>query len=182
MIRIILILCFTVICPQPLQAGEFSTVIKTISFKKAPNHWYYLTIMLQYHLSPTAIRAIQSNIPLFWNLRVKIKQAQWGWNKTIFTNQYRYEIRYHPLLKTYSVHHQNKALFFQTLSRALASLAKLDDLKIIKVINIEKNKRYQLAIQLLFDREALPLPLRPLSYLDSEWDLSSDWYLWPLPP
>jgi len=30
----------------------------------------------------------------------------------------------------------------------------------------------------LFERELLPLPLRPLAYLNPQWYLSSGWYLW----
>ncbi|MCK5122068.1 MAG: DUF4390 domain-containing protein, partial [Methylococcales bacterium] len=39
---------------------------------------------------------------------------------------------------------------------------------------------YYVAIKVEFSREALPVPLRPLSYFDSQWALSSDWALWPL--
>jgi hypothetical protein len=36
------------------------------------------------------------------------------------------------------------------------------------------------AIKVVFDRNALPLPLRPVAYLNQQWYLSSDWSLWPL--
>jgi hypothetical protein len=36
------------------------------------------------------------------------------------------------------------------------------------------------AVKVNFDRDALPLPLRPIAYIDPQWYLSSDWTLWPL--
>jgi hypothetical protein len=45
---------------------------------------------------------------------------------------------------------------------------------------LQPGQRYKLAIKCQFDREALPVPLRPFAYLDSQWFLSSDWYLWPI--
>ncbi|MEY3760764.1 MAG: hypothetical protein RIR39_2255, partial [Pseudomonadota bacterium] len=35
-------------------------------------------------------------------------------------------------------------------------------------------------VKVSFDRDALPLPLRPIAYIDPQWYLSSDWTLWPL--
>ena len=34
--------------------------------------------------------------------------------------------------------------------------------------------------KLQFDGDLLPLPLRPLAYIDKQWFLSSDWTLWSL--
>jgi hypothetical protein len=41
-------------------------------------------------------------------------------------------------------------------------------------------KQYLLAVKVNFDRDALPLPLRPIAYVDPQWYLSSDWTSWPL--
>ena len=35
-------------------------------------------------------------------------------------------------------------------------------------------------IRVGFEREALPIPLRPTSYFDPQWALSSRWTLWQL--
>jgi hypothetical protein len=41
-------------------------------------------------------------------------------------------------------------------------------------------ERYAVGIKVTLDRDALPLPLRPVAYTNPQWYLSSDWTLWPL--
>jgi hypothetical protein len=69
---------------------------------------------------------------------------------------------------------------FTTLTAALASISKIRNLSVIEKSLIRADKNYQIAIKVLFDREALPVPLRPMSYFNSEWALSSPWSLWQL--
>ncbi len=169
--------------PQIIYASEFSTHIKTAELK-VHEDWYQLKVNIIYHLSPIAIKAIQSSIPLSWCLKIKLKKIQPLWNKTLVSKKYCYIIRYHALLNSYSVSHENMAKnkHFHSLEAALARMSNIRQLNIIKVSKIEKNNAYQLAIKLQLDREALPLPLRPVAYLNSNWDLSSHWYIWKLRP
>ena len=168
---------------QSLHASEFATQIKNASFDKHKG-WYLLNANVIYQLSPTAIDAIQSNIPLTWHLKVEVKKVGMLWNDTLIKNEYSYMIRYHALLNSYSVVHQNtvSSRRFASLTLALEAMSKIEDLKILSIAEIDKNSDYIAAIKVQFDREALPLPLRPVAYLDSEWDLSSDWYIWNLKP
>jgi hypothetical protein len=54
------------------------------------------------------------------------------------------------------------------------------DFPLIEQSRIASDKDYLLAVKVNFDRDALPLPLRPIAYIDPQWYLSSDWTLWPL--
>jgi hypothetical protein len=164
-----------------LNAADFSTTIKTASLEKHKD-WYQLNAEVVYNLSPTAIEAIQSSLVLVWILNIKLTENRPIWDKTIFHKKYRYKIRYHALLSSYSISDENSSRYFNSLTTALADLSHLRNLNIINSVDIKKNSTYHVAIHLKFDKEALPLPLRALAYLDSNWDLSSDWYLWTLPP
>jgi hypothetical protein len=70
---------------------------------------------------------------------------------------------------------------FSTLAAALDLMSTIRDFPVISsgFINLDKNQ-YHTAVRVLFDRNALPLPLRPIAYLNPQWYLSSDWTLWPL--
>lgn len=171
------------LCFQPLSAGEFSAQIKTASLE-IYDDWYQLDANIDYKLSPTATEAIQNNIPLVWRLNVKFKKKQPLWDKTLLNHEYRYKIRYHALLSSYSISNENaaKSQYFNSLAAALNALSQIRNLKIIKSVNIEKNSIYSIAIKLQFDREVLPLPLRAMAYLNANWDLSSHWHIWTLRP
>ncbi|NOQ35727.1 MAG: DUF4390 domain-containing protein [Methylococcaceae bacterium] len=168
---------------QPLIANEFSAQIKSASLEKYKD-WYELKATVDYKLSPIATEAIQSSIGLLWRLKIELKQTQTLWDKTLINSEHSYEIRYHALLNSYSVTNQStaKSRRFTSLAAALDSMSRIRDIKVIKTNAIKKDTAYTVAIKLQFDREALPLPLRPVAYLYTDWDLSSDWYLWSLQP
>lgn len=175
------LLAFSCFFSAQTHAGEFSAQIKTASLERQEG-WYVLEADVDHVLSPVAKEAIQSSIALVWCLKVQLKQVRYFRDKTVANINYRYKIRYHALLNSYSVtnittHSQKK---YESLSETLDALSRIRDLKIIPVSALKKDKSYNVAIRLEFDKEQLPSPLRPVAYLNSEWDLSSDWYLWPL--
>ncbi len=167
---------------HPLLAGEFSTQIKAIKFEKKAR-WYQVKADIDYHLSPIAIEAIQSSITLTWCLNIKLEQINALWNDTLINHKHCYQISYHALLDSYSVHNvqTQKTKYFTSLATALDSISQLRNLKLIEISALDKNALYLVATKLQFDRETLPLPLRPVAYLSSDWDLSSAWQLWKLP-
>lgn len=162
-------------------ANEFSAQIKNSSLERQDG-WYTLDADLDYVLSPTAKEAIQSSIPLVWHLKVQLKQVRYLRDKILVNMNYGYKIRYRALLNNYSVTHisTNSEKKYPSLSEALDSLSHIRELKVISISALKKNKLYEVAIKLEFDKQQLPAPLRPVAYFDSEWDLSSDWYLWHL--
>ncbi len=174
---VLLNVCFA----NPVQAGEFSAQIKEASLEPLAN-WYVLNAEVIYVLSPEAKQAIQSSIPLFWHLKVQLKQQRYFKDKTVIRVDYRYRIRYHALLNTYSVKNETTRTVkkFSSLAEALDSLSRVRELKVIAVSALNPNKNYTVEMRLEFDKEDLPPPLRPVAYISSQWDLSSAWYSWPL--
>jgi hypothetical protein len=166
---------------SPILATPFSAQIKSAELTQQ-NGWYLLDADVDYVLSPTAKEAIQSGIPLVWYLKIQLQQIRYFHNKTLTKINYDYKIRYHALLNSYSVSNDSTGSQkkYTTLSEALDALSRIRELKVIPVAAVKKNKLYEVAIRLEFDKEQLPAPLRPVAYLNSEWNLSSDWYLWQL--
>lgn len=162
-------------------ANEFSAQIKTASLEKLDD-WYTLDADVEYILSPSAKEAIESSIPLIWHLKIQLKQVRYFRDKILVNLNYDYKIRYRALLNNYSVTNlsSKSEKKYPSLSEALDSLSRVRDLKVIPVSALKKNKLYEVRIKLEFDKEQLPAPLRPTAYFDSEWNLSSDWYLWQL--
>jgi hypothetical protein len=80
-------------------------------------------------------------------------------------------------LNSYSIKNETSGQLkkYASLAEALDAMSRIRDVKVLTMNKIRRNKIYRLAIRLEFDKEALPPPLRPLAYLDRQWDLSSDW-------
>lgn len=167
--------------PQAVAANEFSAQIKNASLNRQEG-WYTLDADVEYVLSPAAKEAIESSLPLVWHLKIQLKQVRNFRDKTLINLNYGYKVRYRALLNNYSVTtlSTQREKKYPSLSEALDSLSRIRELKVISASALKKNKLYEVAIKLEFDKEQLPAPLRPVAYFDSEWNLSSDWYVWQL--
>jgi hypothetical protein len=168
--------------PYIAYGTEFSAEVNQVEIVQQGDS-YLLSAGIIYHLSDKAKSALQNGVPLFWNLHFKIqRQRDWLWDATLHDNVLRYRIQYNALLNMYRVRNENNGEFysFSTLSSALELMSSVIDFPVIKKTEIDSEKQYLCLVKVDFDRDTLPLPLRPIAYLDPQWYLSSNWTLWPL--
>jgi hypothetical protein len=138
---------------------------------------------IQFKLSEKATDALKNGVPLIWTYRFRIQQPSFFlWKTTLEDKGFRYRIQYHALLNMYRVKNENTGEMenFSTLRAALELLSTLRNYKFISKNAIEDKKIYTIGIKITFEKEELPLPLRPIAYLNPQWYLSSDWYEWTL--
>ncbi len=163
-------------------ADEFAAEVKQAKITLQSNS-YVLSADIVYQLSEKAKEALQNGVPLFWNIQVKMLQHRNVlWDKTLVDTAIRYRIQYHALLNMYRVRNEGngEVYNFSTLSAALDLMSTVRNFRVIEKAELAPEKQYLCAVKVDFDREALPLPLRPIAYIDPQWYLSSDWTLWPL--
>ena len=163
-------------------AEDSNMDVKKIDFRLY-NGSYVLSANIEYEVTNTARDALQKGIPLFWDVRVKlVQQRKWLWNSSLVDFKIRYRIQYQALLNRYRVTNisTGERDSFTTLSAALDNMADILGLTVIDKDALQPEERYRIELKIKFDREALPLPLRPFSYVNPQWYLSSDWYLWPV--
>ena len=140
---------------------------------------YQIETEIDYQLSATAKEALEKGIPLTWDVYLEIRRPGFLWGPTLYKDKLRYTLQYHALLKQYVVKEPNgNSQMFLTLTAALNFMSLPHSTRVINYPLIESGKRYQLAVRSKFNREQLPAPLRPFAYLDSQWFLSSSWFLW----
>lgn len=148
------------------------------------DNFYVLSAEVKYHFSKKALNALQNGVPLFWVIQVEIQQQRnLLWNNVLAEKEIRYRIQYHALLNLYRVKNLStgEVYNFSTLAAALDLMSSIKGLPIIASNLLDfKEDRYRAALRVLFNRNDLPLPLRPIAYLNPQWYLSSDWHLWPL--
>jgi hypothetical protein len=144
---------------------------------------YLLSANIDYRLSVRAKEALQNGVPLYWDIHIKtLQHRDYFWDNTLTNAGIRYRIQYHALLNMYRVRNEDsRELYnFSTLSAALDQMATLRDFRVLDKAAYVPEKRYAIGIKVTLDRDALPLPLRPIAYTNPQWYLSSDWTLWPL--
>ncbi|MFW5444064.1 MAG: DUF4390 domain-containing protein [Methylococcaceae bacterium] len=160
---------------------QFSTTISNINVK-SENIWYELNADIDYRLSPTAKEALQKGVKLTWDVKVKVERKGLLWNTIVYEQALSYQLKNHALLNLYSVKKtkSGETDMFSSLIGALNSMSKIRSLPVVDKQLIKSGERYHIAIKAQFNREALPVPLRPTAYTNSEWALSSHWVLWQL--
>jgi len=145
--------------------------------------YYLISADIDYQFSEKASSALQNGVPLFWEIQIKIQQPrELLWPKTLVETSIRYRLQYHALLNMYRVKNESNGDVqnVSSLAAALELMSTLRNFRIPDNTNISPLPVTVLALKVDFDRNALPLPLRPLAYLNKQWYLSGDWTLWPL--
>lgn len=168
--------------PLPCHAGGFAAQVRQADLSRQGGY-YVLSADINYQLSDKANEALQNGVPLFWAIQVKVqRQRRFLWDKTLSSTELRYRLQYHALLNMYRVRNEvsGEVYNFSTLSAAFDLMSVIRGFRVLEVGRIAPGKPYHCALKVNFVRDALPLPLRPLAYIDPQWYLSSDWTLWPL--
>lgn len=174
-----LLLCLC-LWPLPSLADEFAAKVRFAELIERAED-YKVNAEIDYQLTPTAKEALHKGVPLAWDVLIKIRQPGFLRTTTIFKRKLPYSLQFHALLNQYAVKGPSgQAEMFLTLNAALNFMSVLHDAAHIDKQLLEPGNQYQLAVRTRFNRELLPVPLRPVAYLDAQWFLSSDWFIWPI--
>ncbi len=172
------------VCAYPEISGSDTPDVKVLTAETIlSGNDYILNANIDFQLSHKATEALRNGVPLFWTYQFKVEeQNNLLWNTTLIEKSFMYRIQYHALLNMYRVRNESYGTVenFSTLQAALDMLSTLKDFHLIEKASVDENKNHVVGIKITFERDALPLPLRPVAYLSPQWYLSSDWYLWPL--
>ena len=131
---------------------------------------------LNFQLSTSAEEALHSGIILYWNVPVVLKQSRWGglWHETLLHHAHRYSLSYHTLVNNYRVTDEQTHFFrrFASLKGALKHMSRVE-YRELSVAGASSEQCILTVFNVIFDKEALPSPLRPFAYFDRAWDLSA---------
>ena len=174
------LLLHLLLIPNWVSAEDFGVTIHHADLVETDSGYQMVTEM-DYQLSPVAREALEKGVPLAWDIRFEIRRPGFLWTHQIYKKKLRQTLQYHALLKQYEVKtSEQPPEMFLTLSAALNFMSFPRDQATIDPALIENNQRYLLAVRSRFNRELLPVPLRPFTYIHREWYLSSPWFIWPI--
>ena len=137
----------------------------------------------QLTFSDDAIDALNSGIPLVFDLDSRIKQVRrYLPDKKIFQTRRQLTIERHALSEQFVVTDSITAdrRVFGTLSSAIENLGRIRNLAITDTGDLPKDATLQFSIRLKLDIESLPAPMVAVAYLSPGWHMSSGWKKWQL--
>jgi len=93
-------------------------------------------------------------------------------------------LRYRPLSGLYELRNLqgDEGLSFATRDAALRAMGRIVAMPIIERDRLDLDKDYLVLVNVRLDREALPLPIRPLAYVKRDWSIESEPWEWRLRP
>ena len=176
---LVLLFCLLV-WPMISTAESFAAHIRSARLIEADDG-YKIAVQIDYQLSPTAREALHKGIPLAWESLIKISSPGWLRDANIYRQKLAYILRFNALLNQYEVQNpRGEEEMFLSMNAAFNYMSTLPAAPTIDKQLFKSNHAYQLAVKTEFNREFLPVPLRPFAYLDNQWFLSSAWFICPI--
>ncbi|WP_347988562.1 DUF4390 domain-containing protein [Methylomonas sp. AM2-LC] len=166
-------------CSPLSHSNEYAAKVRYAELLKTPTA-YTVAAEIKYLLSPTAKEALHKGIPLAWDILIEIRQSGLLFNNAVYQKKLPYSLQFHALLNQYEVKTPGQIEMFLTLNSAINFMSMIHDTSPIDKAMLKPEQHYELAVRTVFNREFLPIPLRPVAYLDDQWFLSSDWLIWPI--
>ena len=175
----ILLLCL----PSVLLAEEVE--FRRIALTLSEEGLILLDAEIIYDLNDTVSEALENGVPLTFETHVQMRRGKaWIWEKDIVDHRLRTVLRYRPLSGLYELRNLqgDEGLACATRHAALRTLGKIVAMPIIERERLDLDKEYLVRVEVKLDIEALPLPMRPLAYLKSDWSINSERWEWRLRP
>ena len=144
---------------------------------------YRLNAQIEYRFSTAALEALQNGVPLTISIEMEVRRRRsWLWDETVYALTQRFQLEYHALSRQYLVNNLNSGerRAFPSQTAALGFMGRIQDFPLLDRSLLTEQERYEGALRVRLDLEALPAPLRLLAYLSDDWRLASEWRTWPL--
>ncbi|HMR01865.1 MAG TPA: DUF4390 domain-containing protein [Candidatus Competibacter phosphatis] len=144
---------------------------------------YRLNAQIEYSFSEPALDALQNGVPLTIELLMEVRRRRsWVWDETVYSLVQRFRLEYHALSRQYLVHNLNSGerRNFSTRLAALRFMGRIHEFPLLDRSLLAPDRRYEGALRAQLALDTLPTPLRLFAYLSEDWQLTSEWYTWPL--
>jgi hypothetical protein len=136
-----------------------------------------------FEFSEDAIEALDSGIPLHFDLEVRLlRTRRYVWDVEIFHTRRRFAIERHALSDQFVLTEliTGERRLHRTLALAIEDLARIRRLPLVESASLELPDALVAAMRIELDLTALPAPMIPLAYVSPGWHMSSGWYEWPV--
>lgn len=178
-IAVVLLICL------PLLALGDSVRFKRVALTLSEDDRILLDAEIVYTLNDTVSEALENGVPLTFLTHVQMRRAgSWIWESDVVEHRLRTVLRYRPLSGLYELRDLRGTgkISFATRDAALSALGRIVGMPIIERSSLRLDQDYLVTLDSSLDIEALPLPMRPLAYLKSDWSISSEPWEWRLRP
>jgi hypothetical protein len=121
-------------------------------------------------------------VPITFELQIQlVRNHLWLWDAVEAEHVRSRQLEFHALSRSYLVKDVDGGTQgnYTRLEDALAAAGSIEKL-LITSMPLDPDRDYYIRLRGALDIEALPTPVRLLAYVSTDWDMSSEWSVWPL--
>ena len=156
--------------------------IKSFEMERVDNDWL-LNASFQIELSPGLEEAVQKGVVLYFQTEFDLTRSRWYWfDEKPAVVQRQTRLSYQPITQQYRIASEGFTFSAKTISEALQAVGSVGGWRVIDNSQLDSSKLYTASLRMTLDLSKLPKPFQVNALNNREWNVSSDWFRFPLSP
>lgn len=145
---------------------------------------YVLSADFAFELNSRLEEAVTKGVVLHFVVDFELSRARWYWlDEKLISRSQTYRLSYHALTRQYRLSTGGLHQSFSSLSETLRVLTRLRNWVVVERADsraLKVGDPYAGELRLRLDVTQLPRPFQITALGNKEWNLNSDWKVWPL--
>jgi len=156
--------------------------IKSFEMERVDNDWL-LNASFQIELSPGLEEAVQKGVVLYFQTEFDLTRSRWYWfDEKPVVVQRQTRLSYQPITQQYRIASEGFTFSAKNISEALQAVGSVGGWRVIDNSQLDPSKLYSASLRMTLDLSKLPKPFQVNALNNREWNVSSEWFRFPLSP
>ena len=156
--------------------------LKTADLERVDNDWL-LNATFKIELTPGLEDAVQKGIVLYFQTEFELTRSRWYWfDEKPALAQRQTRLSYQPITQQYRIASEGFTFSAKSISEALQAVGSVGGWRVIDNSQLDPSKLYTASLRMTLDLSKLPKPFQVNALNNREWNVSSEWYRFPLSP
>ena len=174
-------LALSLLLSSPAFAADTITV-KSAELR-ADEDGYVVSAVFDLAFNPTLEEAIQKGVPLYFVFEFELFRPRWFWvDEKVVSSSTHYRVSYNAITRQYRVAIGLLSQTFDGLDEVERFLSRINSRQVATLDQLVKGTRYEAAVRMRLDVNALPKPFQVSALASREWSMQSEWYRWSFTP
>lgn len=172
---VVLVLCALVVRAENIDVKSAAVVLR--------DDGYWLDADFEITLTPTLEDILAKGVPLNFLMELELIRPRWYWlNEKVITLTQQYKLSYNSLTRQYRISIGTLYQNFPALNDAVRFMGRLRNAPVADKGVLQPGQTYAAAIRMRLDVSQLPKPFQITAFGSRDWNISSDWYRFPVSP
>ena len=167
---------------SPASPAADTIAVKSAELR-ADEEGYVVSAEFDLAFNPTLEEAIHKGVPLYFVFEFELSRPRWYWvDEKVLSFSTQYRVSYNAITRQYRVAIGLLGQTFDGLDEVERFLSRVNSRQVATLDQLAKGVRYEAAVRLRLDINALPKPFQVSALASRDWSMQSEWYRWSFTP